>query len=119
MAGRGVHFAITDEQAAALRAADDPKAALARVAEIEEAWDAIHRALTDGQLVFGGDEPLAKIVLGGEVLVDDGDEVLVLIAPDDVRAAAKAVAVIDEPVFRERYFRLCPGYAPEFGEDDA
>jgi Domain of unknown function (DUF1877) len=132
MGVRGVHFAITDVQAAALRKARGDDAAVAALLEViedawdeawlaesDKAWDAIHRALGDGTLAYAT-PPLGDVVLGGESLLtdDDGDETLVLVEPARVDAAAKALALIDEADFRERYQRLCAGYAPEFGDQD-
>lgn len=131
MGARGVHFAITDVEAAALRKVrGDDEAVIAQVEAIEEtwdapwlaecdkAWDAIHRALGDGTLE-PGTPPLGAVVLGGQSLVaDDESGIVMLVDPTAVNDAAKALALVDEAVFRERYLRLCPGYAPEFGEDD-
>ncbi len=130
----GVHFAVTAQQLKKLRAAaGDDEAVLELMAEIEEAWDAdwlaesdkawdaMHRALSDGELTFEGGlkhAPLGCVVLGGESMVEDEDETVVLIETKSVAAAAKALNKLTEAEFRERYFKLCPGYAPEFGEED-
>jgi hypothetical protein len=130
----GVHFALTAGQLEKLRAAEgDDEAVLEITSALEEAWDekwlvesdkawdAMHRALSDGELTFDGGlkhAPLGCVVLGGESLVEDEDETVVLIDARSAAAAAKALAKLTEKQFRERYFRLCPGYAPEFGEDD-
>jgi hypothetical protein len=132
--GSGLHFAITDEQLKRLRAAaGNPDAILALVAELEEAWDApwlaetenswdaMHRAFSDGELTYEGGQkhaPLGLVVLGGESLVELDDETVVLLDAPGVVAAAKALEVLTRADFRERYFRLCQDYAPEFGEDD-
>ncbi len=130
----GVHFALTTAQLEQLRSASgDDEAVLELLAEIEEAWDdawlaesdkawdAMHRALSDGELTFDGGlkhAPLGCVVLGGESMVEDEDETVVLIEAKSVAAAAKALSQLTEAGFRERYFKLCPGYAPEFGEED-
>lgn len=78
-----MHFALTEEEIATLRALPDDEAWLDHVqsvieeqyladqreftAESDKAWDAMHRALTDGQLSWdGGNAPLNRAVLGGE-----------------------------------------------------
>jgi hypothetical protein len=130
----GVHFALTSAQLKRLRAArGDDDAVLELLHEIEEAWDskwlvqsdkawdAMHRALADGQLTFEGGAnhaPLGLVVLGGESMVEDDDETVVLLEPSGVAAAAHSMKTLTQEHFRERYFRLCPGYAPEFGEQD-
>jgi hypothetical protein len=130
----GVHFALTAGQLKKLRAAKgDDEAVLELTGDLEEtwnedwlvesdkAWDAMHRALSDGELTFEGGlkhAPLGCVVLGGESMVEDEDETVVLIEPSSVAAAAKALATLTEAQFRERYFKLCKGYAPEFGEED-
>lgn len=130
----GVHFALTATQLKKLRAArGDDDAVLEVTSEIEEtwssgwlaeadkAWDAMHRALSDGELTFEGGAkhaPLGLVVLGGESIVEDDDETVVLLEAKGVARAAKALSALTEQDFRERYFRLCRGYAPEFGEQD-
>ena len=130
----GVHFALTAPQLKKLLAArGDDDAVLEVAAELEEswnsgwlaesdkAWDAMHRALSDGELTFEGGAkhaPLGLVVLGGESMVEDEDETVVLLDAKKVARAAKALSSLTEQDFHERYFRLCRGYAPEFGEED-
>jgi hypothetical protein len=86
MACRGVHFAITVEQADALLAAEGDDALMKLVeaieqawdkdnlAESDKAWDAMHRCLADGQLDHGnGTYPLNHCVLGPRQL-HEGDD---------------------------------------------
>ena len=85
MACLGVHFALTPADLEALLAASTDAARLALVqediepryldkasvhaAQTDKAWDAIHRALTDGQLADdNGAFPLSHVVLGGQRL---------------------------------------------------
>jgi hypothetical protein len=132
MGSLGVHFAITKEQEAALEALadDDEEAILAHVGAIEAAWDlawlvesdkaweAMHRALTDGELDLGGKEPLAKVIFGGLDLVSTDEDSVMLVRAQEVPAVAKALAGLGEAQFRERYFKLCKGYSAAFGEED-
>lgn len=130
MTARGVHFAISMEQAQALEAAEDDDALMELIGEIEEAWenlaesdkawDAMHRALTDGELEYGnGPEPLNHCVLGPRQLHEGDDYIVSLVLPEEVRAVASALTAIDAAAFRERYTRLVPkDYAPEYGDED-
>lgn len=116
MACRGVHFAIDDDQAARLRAAEGDEELLEIVGEIEEAWesayetdkswDAIHRTLTDGSLSGDPGGLLGKAVFGGDVLNEEDDYFVVLLTPDEVREVATALAGVTEDWMRERYWSL-------------
>jgi len=76
MSCRGVHFALTDKEAAHFRSFTDEQARLDHLQEVieetyfgdhpdlkaksDKAWDAMHRTLTDGQLTWdGGEYPLS------------------------------------------------------------
>jgi hypothetical protein len=85
-----------------------------------EAWNAMHRALSDGSLVVnGGTYPLNHAILGGRHLYQGDDNFVVFVERAQVRDVAKALGIIDEAEFRERYLRLVPpDYAPEYGEHD-
>lgn len=89
MGCRGVLFAISDVTVAALLAAKSDEDLMEIVESIEEdwdeqftaetdkAWDAMHRALSDGSLnPEGGSSPLNRAVLGGKHL-HQGDEYIV------------------------------------------
>jgi hypothetical protein len=87
----GVHFAITDSQAAALRAAKgDDAAVIARIEEIEEAWDDAWIAESDTAW-----DALPDAARDGEHLLAARD-VAILIDPARVTAAAEALAMVDE-----------------------
>src|SRR5690606_19344710 len=88
--------------------------------ESDKAWDAMHRALTDGELEYGnGPEPLNHCVLGPRQLHEGDDYIVSLVLPEEVRAVASALTAIDVAAFRERYTRLVPkDYAPEYGDED-
>lgn len=132
MACRGVFFAITAEQAAALEAAEDDDVVMQLVEDVEEAWDgdnlaecdkswdAMHRLLTDGQLGFGnGSEPLCNCVLGPNQLHAGDDYIVSLVHPDKVKEVAAALADVSRIWFDDRYRTVVPhDYAPEYGDQD-
>jgi hypothetical protein len=132
MACRGVLFAIDDATSATLAAASDDDevreivSALEgawdteNLAEVDKAWDAIHRALSDGTLeADGGEFPLNRAILGGRWLHEGDDYIVVLVEKRDVPAVARALAQIDEAAFHERYRAVVPrDYAPEYGDED-
>ena len=80
----GVHFALTEEEAIKLKSFDKDADRLdylqeeiedsyfsdhpELMAESDKAWDAMHRALTDGKLTYDRNGPLSMVVLGGEGL---------------------------------------------------
>lgn len=120
--GRGVLFAIDDEELAKLGEASTDAEVRALVSAIEErwehaceldkAWDAIHRALTDGKLALPRPDasprpgPLARAVLGGTLLLDAPDAIVSAKAPDEVQAIARALSVWDRARFRSAYYRI-------------
>lgn len=117
MSGRGVLFALEDEDLARLGEAGSDDAVLAIVSELEErwenaceldrAWDAIHRALTDGRLSLdNGKPPLSRTILGGTVLVSSESAIVSVKGPDDVVAIAKALVPWDASRFRAAYQRI-------------
>lgn len=133
MAARGVLFAIDAPTAGRLRAArGDDDAILEIIEEVEEAWDrpflvetdkawdAMHRALTDGSLSYGdASDPLGAVVLYGDQLYEGDDYVAVLKEPEQVRAAAAAAASIDDVAMDDRYRTMVPAeYGPEYGDED-
>jgi hypothetical protein len=70
MSSHGVNFALTEEEFAQLRTLDDEQDRLAQLQEViedhylnhekqfaaesDKSWDAMHRALADGQLSWDG-----------------------------------------------------------------
>ncbi|MEV6211333.1 DUF1877 family protein [Kitasatospora sp. NPDC051914] len=132
MACRGVHFALTEEDAARLLAAEQDEDVLAVIEDIEErwdtdhlaetdkAWDAIHRCLADGRLTHdGGSYPLSYAVLGGLPLHDGDDHVVVHVTAAEVADIAAAMADLDDAWLRERFFALDPeDYDGARDEDD-
>lgn len=132
MSCRGVHFAITPEQAAALAGAPNDEVLRAMIDELEElwdvdnvaetdkAWDAIHRCLTDGQLGHGnGAFPLSHCILGPRQLHRGDDYLVSLVLPDEVAEVARALELATPDWMSARYDRVVPAdYAPEYGPED-
>lgn len=132
----GVHFALTPEEVSALEAFDDEQDRLAFVqeeleeryleepkayaAESDKAWDAMHRALSDGRLTWdGGEFPLNHTVLGGELLYTDADYIMSLKTPEQVQAISAALAAVTEEDFRARYDSIdAEDYGFELDDED-
>jgi hypothetical protein len=133
VASRGVLFAVGDDVAAKLQdARGDDDAIMAIIEDVEEAWeepfvaetdkawDAIHRALTDGALEWAnGTYPLNHAILGGLDLMQGDDYIAVLKAPGQVRDVAASIRNVDDVALADRYRAVVPSdYAPEYGEED-
>jgi Domain of unknown function (DUF1877) len=133
MAGRGVHFAITlADMNDLLSAPDDDhlmkivervEAAwdVANIAETDKAWNAIHRCLTDGSLLYdGGTYPLNLVICGGRQLHKGDDYTIALVTPGQVKDAAAAIETVTEAWMRDRYFSLIKPaeYDGEHGDED-
>jgi hypothetical protein len=116
----GVHFALTETEVSHLRSLEDENERLFQVREIieeqylsgenefaaesDKAWDAIHRALADGQLSWdGGAYPLNHTVLAGELLYTKSDYIMSLKTPQQVCDIAAALTAITEPDFQRRF----------------
>jgi hypothetical protein len=130
---RGVLFALTDKQVRALRAAKgDDDAVMEAIEEIEEAWDddnlvetdkawdAIHRALTDGLLEWAnGSTPLNQVILGGEQLYEGDEYIVSLKTAEQVAAIAAALATVGPDEMGQRYRTIVPtDYDPSYGDED-
>jgi hypothetical protein len=91
-----------------------------RMAESDKAWDAMHRALSDGTLSRdGSDYPLNHMVLGGEQLCSGRSFIMVLKTPNQVHDVAAALPQVTEAEFRKRYFAIDPkSYGCPVDEDD-
>lgn len=132
----GVHFALTTpeiEQLRAIASEEDRIECLRSIIEphyfdqnemwlVEsgKSWDAIHRALTDGQLEEdGGTYPLNHAILGGEALCSGFDYIMSYKTPAQVVEIAMALAGITEEEFRERYLTIDrEDYAEPLSEED-
>jgi hypothetical protein len=132
----GVHFALTEEDVAALRAILDERERLSFLqedieerylkkpanyaAESDKAWDAMDRALSDGKLTWdGGTYPLNHAVLVGEFLYTDSDYIMTLKSPAQVRDIANGLRPMTEAQFRARYHAIDrESYGSELTDED-
>jgi hypothetical protein len=121
MSALGVHFAVTAARARALQAARSDRALMSLVAEIEEtweepfvvesdkAWDAIHRCLTDGSLLYvSGEYPLNLCICGGRQLFRGRDYTVSFVSAREVKDVAGALNKVTKAWMRRRYDRLDP-----------
>ena len=77
------------------------------LAQTDKAWDAIHRALTDGKLGWdNGDYPLNHVILGGELLYTADDYIMTLKTPAQVREISAALRDLTENDFRKNYHAI-------------
>jgi hypothetical protein len=136
MACRGVHFAITADEAEFLRSITDEAERVEHLSEViethyfeeepdytaesDKAWDAMHRALADGELTWdGGQYPLNHVVLGGELLYTESDYIMSLKSLPQVRDIAVALSTLTESEFRRRYFAIdADSYGMPLSEED-
>jgi hypothetical protein len=122
MACRGVHFSIDYKQVAVLKALPEANHVDAvkegiesvlwvehrdRCQETDKAWDAIHRALTDGRLTWtNGRYPLNHAILGGERLYHGTDYILSLKAPPQVLDISLALISFTRARLRQGFDRI-------------
>jgi hypothetical protein len=132
MACRGVFFALTEAQAykllAAANVASDEQV-MDTVEELEESWDqenlleidkaweAIHRCLSDGTTDFnGGSYPLNVCILGGAQLYAGDDYIVNYARPLAVKEAATTLTHLSKSWFEGKYWQLSEDYEKD-GED--
>jgi hypothetical protein len=133
MSARGVHFGVTLAQEKALLAAKTDRKRMELVEEIEEAWeepfvcetdkawDAIHRCLTGGTLLYvSGEYPLNHCICGGRQLFRGRDYTISYVTASQVKDVAKALPKITKVWMRQRYDKLDPEEYDEveMGDDD-
>lgn len=132
MSERAVYFSLTNEQAEELSHADKAELILDIVKRIEEdwdqnwlfeidkAWDALHRVLTEGGLIFGGGEyPLNQVVLGSIQLLQSDVGLVSVIEANTASEIHQSLSKISESEFRSRYYRIDKDdYDGEISEDD-
>jgi len=121
----GVHFSLSRDEVESICALDESERVdylqenieedyfanhPERIAQSDKAWDAIHRALADGNLTWdGGEYPNNHVILAGELLYTEPDYIMSLKNPDVVRDVAAALPAITQEDFRRRYFAIDPG----------
>ncbi len=131
MACRGVHFALTPQEEAALLESRSDEDTLhvvreqieeewdeARLCESDKAWDAIHRCLVGGPLADDG-SILSTCVLGGRQLHQGDAFFLSYVSASEVLQVADALESIDKPAMYARYAEISRhGYDGPHGEED-
>jgi hypothetical protein len=119
MACRGVFFALTKEEEAKLLSAPDSDVVVEIITEeigerwdrewlveMDKSWDAVHRCLGDGSLRTSQPSLTSKAVLGGRQLSSRDDWIVSYLTADEVKQVAAALAAVDQPEFRRRYFGM-------------
>src|SRR5215831_2814708 len=132
MSARGVHFAVTPAQEKRLLASKSDRKLMELVEEIEEAWeepfvvetdkawDALHRCLTDGSLLYvSGAYPLNHCICGGRQLYRGRDYTVSYVSAPQVKDVASALAEITKTWMRKRYDQLDPEQYNEIEMGDA
>jgi Domain of unknown function (DUF1877) len=133
MSARGVHFAVSPAQEKLLLAAKSDRKLMGLVEEIEEAWekpfvcetdkawDAIHRCLTDGSLLYvSGEYPLNHCICGGRQLFRGREYTVSYVSAPQVTDVASALTKITRAWMRKRYDQLDPEEYDEveLGDED-
>ena len=133
MAARGVHFAVTSSEAEALLATKSDRKLKPMIERIEEAWDrpflvetdkawdAIHRCLTDGSLLYeSGEYPLNHCICGGRQLHRGRDYTVSFVSALQVKDVEVALAKVTKVWMRKRYSLIDPEdyTGVELGEED-
>jgi len=121
MACRGVLFAISDSDLSKLRGSKNDDELLTVVEEIEErweeqwlyqldkAWDAIHRSITDGSIGFtNGTYPLSHCILGGGQLHKGDNYIVSLKTASQATEIAAALRGVTASIFQEKYESIDP-----------
>jgi hypothetical protein len=132
----GVHFALNEDDVAKLRSFEDEQDRLDHVKEVleplyfekypelkaesDKAWDAMHRALADGEMTWdSGSYPLNHAILAGELLYTESDYIMSMKSPKQVQDIATALAAVSEADFRKRYFAIdANSYGAPVSEED-
>ncbi|MDF3057581.1 MAG: hypothetical protein K0R17_1796 [Rariglobus sp.] len=122
----GVHLALTDEEVDKLESLPSDAERLEYIqedleeryfsehreflAQSDKAWDAIHRALGNGDLSYtSGPDPLRFTILGGTPLYYGGDYIISLKLPLAVGAVAQALQSLTHEDFRKCYDAMDAG----------
>ncbi len=91
------------------------------VVESDKAWDAIHRCLTDGTLLYvSGEYPLNHCICGGRQLYRGSDYTVSYVSARQVKDVAAALDNVTKAWMRRRYALLEPDdyNEVEMGEED-
>ncbi|MGL4422178.1 MAG: YfbM family protein, partial [Gemmataceae bacterium] len=91
------------------------------VVESDKAWDAIHRCLTDGSLLYeSGEYPLNHCICGGRQLHRGKNYTVSFVTADQVKEVAGALSKVTKTGMRKRYERIDPAEynEVEMGEED-
>ena len=133
MSARGVHFALTPTQAKQLLAAKSDRKLMGLIDAIEEtweqpfvvetdkAWDAMHRCLTDGSLLYvSGEYPLNHCICGGRQLIRGRAYTVSFVSRPQVKDVAAALAKVTKAWLRKRYDKIDPDDYDEveMGDED-
>ncbi|MFO0550909.1 MAG: DUF1877 family protein [Polyangiaceae bacterium] len=135
MSSRGVHMALSAVDAKRLLAIDDAEELVEFIFdtleekyldsdrwsfELDKAWDALHRCLTDGRLLYAtGPFPLAYAVLGGRPLDAGEDYTACYLEPHQVAEVAAALPSVTRQWLHARYFALdAKAYGQPLTEED-
>jgi hypothetical protein len=87
--------------------------------EVDKAWDALHRCLTNGSLSFESLSPLHQCVLGGRQLYPGEDCIVSFLDSENVKNVAAVIQPIDETWMRQKYEKIPPeSYPDPLSEDD-
>lgn len=129
MSGRGVLFAIDDEELASLGDADNDDDVRSLVdaietrweqaCELDKAWEGIHRALTGGRMDRVAKAPMVPgAILGGTVLVEREDTLIIVKPADEVQQISASLSSWDRGRFRSGYFRIDAAEYGDLEEED-
>ncbi len=91
------------------------------VVETDKAWDAIHRCLTDGSLLYvSGEYPLNHCICGGRQLFRGPDYTASFVSAPQVKEVAAALTKITKAWMRKHYDQIDPEQYDEveMGDDD-
>jgi len=95
------------------------------LAEVDKAWDAIQRAFSNGKLLFTkeGEYPLNHLIFGESVLYGDRDDeddyIVTLNNPQMVKDIYRALEMLDESSFKQKYQAIDESeYGLPMGDDD-
>ncbi len=136
MTARGVLFALDSAMQARLHdAAEKGDAAVLEIIhevieeecprewrfDLDKAWDAIHRCLTDGELDYeNGEPPLSLTILGGYQQIEgDTGDVVSVVPEEEVAAVATALEKVTRDWLHERYLAIDPeDYGMPLSDED-